>query len=278
MTVRVRVLGRADLEQAMALLTAHPVDNLFVLARVASQGIDRLRLGCDVYGAERDGELYALCHAGSNVVPINADQVAVEQFAQKLGGRRVSSSIMGRADQVRPLWETLSRQFGTEWSRVRELRPRQPLMVIDHEPLVESDPRVERVTMTHFDAYFDAAVAMYTEEVGISPLDSGGSYRGYVRSLIKQGRAWGIIENGKVLFKSDVGSAFGPYCQIQGVWLSPELRGKGTSIPAMAAVVRGVAEHHPVQSLYVNDFNTRARRLYQTVGFRTVGEFATVLY
>ena len=31
-------------------------------------------------------------------------------------------------------------------------------------------------------------------------------------------------------------------------------------------------------SLYVNDYNTRARRLYQGLGFRTVGELATVLY
>jgi predicted GNAT family acetyltransferase len=31
-------------------------------------------------------------------------------------------------------------------------------------------------------------------------------------------------------------------------------------------------------SLYVNDFNTRARRAYQRVGFAPVGEFATILY
>ena len=31
-------------------------------------------------------------------------------------------------------------------------------------------------------------------------------------------------------------------------------------------------------SLYVNDYNVRARRLYERIGFRTVGELATVLY
>ena len=31
-------------------------------------------------------------------------------------------------------------------------------------------------------------------------------------------------------------------------------------------------------SLYVNDFNTRAIRAYERVGFTTVGAFATVLF
>lgn len=278
MGTRLRVLGPSDLDRAMAFLAERPVENLFVLSRVAAQGVDRLRLGCDMLGFERDGELTALCHAGSNVVPIGDDPDAIDHFVHRLGHRRRSTSIMGRADLVRPLWEGLGHLYGNSWRRVRELRPRQPLMVVEGEALVPGDPRVRRITMTDFEPYFEAAVAMYTEEVGVSPLGGGDSYRTYVRSLVVNGRAFGIVEDGRVLFKSDIGSVFGPYCQIQGVWLAPELRGQGVSIPAMAQVVNLVHPQHPVQSLYVNDFNTRARRLYQSVGFTVIGEFATVLY
>ncbi|MGA4669820.1 GNAT family N-acetyltransferase [Propionibacteriaceae bacterium Y1923] len=277
MRARVRVLGRSDLEQAMTLLNANPIENLFVLARVATHGLERLHLGCEVYGLEGDGQLRALVHAGSNVVPVNVDQDNVALFAQRIGPLRQASSIMGNAAQVRMLWEELSRR-GSSWSRVREVRARQPLMAISGDPLVEGDPRVRVVTMDDFRAYFTAAVAMYTEEVGVSPMESSGSYRRYMQELVSQGRAFGIIENGKVLFKADIGAVFGPLCQIQGVWLAPELRGQRVSVPAMAQVVRLAQPRYPVQSLYVNDFNTRARRLYHTVGFETVGEFATVLY
>ena len=34
----------------------------------------------------------------------------------------------------------------------------------------------------------------------------------------------------------------------------------------------------PVVSLYVNDYNTRARASYRRVGFREVGEYASVLF
>ncbi len=47
----------------------------------------------------------------------------------------------------------------------------------------------------------------------------------------------------------------------------------------MAAVVQYVRSHvAPSVSLYVNDYNLRAVRTYERVGFRTVGAFATVLF
>jgi hypothetical protein len=35
---------------------------------------------------------------------------------------------------------------------------------------------------------------------------------------------------------------------------------------------------HPTLSLYVNDFNEPAIALYERVGFRRAGEFATLLF
>jgi predicted GNAT family acetyltransferase len=47
----------------------------------------------------------------------------------------------------------------------------------------------------------------------------------------------------------------------------------------MAAVVElALRDIAPVVSLYVNDYNAAARSAYRRVGFREVGEFATVLF
>lgn len=263
----------------MALLGRRPVENLFVAARVHQSGLDPARLGCTVWGHVTDaGELTSLCHAGSNIVPVNASVQEWDAYAHAIGRRRVSAAIMGESSQVQGLWQALCDRWGEQWVNVRETRLSQPLMLIDREPDVALDPRVRRITMDDYAPYFEAAVAMYTEEVGVSPIDVTGSYHRYVRQLIGQGRAFGIVENGTVLYKSDVGSALGGTCQVQGVWLHPDLRGRGASIPAMASVVRLCREQWPAVSLYVNDFNLRARRLYEAVGFRTVGELATVLY
>lgn len=154
------------------------------------------------------------------------------------------------------------------------------MMALGSDPVVEADGRLQRIGPQHMDAYFEAAVRMYTEEVGVSPIVGGdpGPYRNYVRQVIETGRAFGILDQGRVIYKSDIGSAAQDVGQIQGVWLDPAYRGHGLATRAMAGVVRLAREEFDTLSLYVNSFNAPARATYRKVGFREVGEFATVLF
>ncbi|CAM5545876.1 N-acetyltransferase GCN5 OS=Streptomyces antimycoticus OX=68175 GN=SANT12839_067670 PE=4 SV=1 [Streptomyces antimycoticus] len=131
------------------------------------------------------------------------------------------------------------------------------------------------------DVIMPACVAMFTEEVGVSPLagDGGLLYQARVAELVTAGRSFARIENGRVVFKAEIGAATPHACQIQGVWVAPEHRGRGLSETGMAAVLRyALGEVAPVVSLYVNDFNTAARAAYRRVGFREVGAFMSVLF
>ena len=275
-----RSLTNDDLYAVVKLLLDRPVHNVFVSSRIRHLGLDPFVLGCQVWGYERDGELVALCHAGSNLVPVGCtDPEVLDAFAERCGPRRRSSSISGDAEAALGLWQALVRRWGDSWSTTREVRRCQPLMMMDTDPEVPGDPRVHEIGLDHLEAYFDSAVRMYTEEVGVSPLEpSAATYRGYVRSLITMRRAFGVVEDGRVIFKSDLGSVSGRHAQIQGVWLTPELRGQGLAVPLMAELVRLARRFTPTVSLYVNDYNTAAVRTYERVGFRRVGEFATVLY
>ncbi|SDS02142.1 GNAT family N-acetyltransferase [Microlunatus soli] len=276
----VRVLTAADQPDAVRLLASSPIDNVFVASRVRSAGLEARDLGCPIWGYEEDGRLRALCHAGSNLVPVGAGPAAVSAFAEYAGARRMCSSIIGPAEVAMELWHQLSTRWGSAWSQVREVRPHQPVLAMDTDPQVLPHPDVHPMTLEHWDAYYQSAVRMYTEEVGVSPLQGNpAGYRYYVRQLITSGRAFGVVDRtGKVIFKADLGSVSRGVTQVQGVWLDPSLRGRGLAPSMMAAVVqlaRGIA---PVVSLYVNDYNTPARATYARVGFRQAGEFATVLY
>lgn len=93
------------------------------------------------------------------------------------------------------------------------------------------------------------------------------------------GRSFARVDDGKVVFKAEIGAATARACQIQGVWVDPEFRGLGHSEAGMAAVVEyALRDVAPVVSLYVNDFNTAARAAYRRVGFREVGAFMSVLF
>lgn len=263
-----------------ALLQRDPVSHVFVAARVNAYGLEAWRLGCPIHGFFRAGELVSLCHQGANLVPVEADEEAIEGFVRALTGIRRCSSIVGPSDQALALWNRLSERWGRPWSQIRELRASQPMMALGSDPVVEADGRLQRIGPQHMDAYFEAAVRMYTEEVGVSPIVGGdpGPYRNYVRQVIETGRAFGILDQGRVIYKSDIGSAAQDVGQIQGVWLDPAYRGHGLATRAMAGVVRLAREEFDTLSLYVNSFNAPARATYRKVGFREVGEFATVLF
>jgi RimJ/RimL family protein N-acetyltransferase len=275
----VRVLTRADLADAVRIMSTNPVENAFVAARIRTAGIEQASLGCPIWGYETDGVLRSLCHAGSNLVPVNADSDAVAAYVDFAGPDRMCSSIIGPSETALELWRRLSERYGACWAEVREVRPHQPVMAIETDSPVTANSRVRRVTLEHWDAYYQAAVKMYTEEIGVSPLvGNPAGYRFYVRQLITSGRAFAMFDRDRVIFKADLGSVSANVSQVQGVWLDPELRGRGISAPAMAAVVRLARRMTPIVSLYVNDYNLPARASYARVGFTDVGEFATVLY
>lgn len=275
----VDILDPDDLREVVRLLMGNPVENVFVSARIRQGGLDAFTLGCPVWGYWEDNELVSLLHAGANFVPVNATPEAITAFAQYAGPTRRCSSIIGPSDVAIPLWHELINRWGSGWANAREVRACQPLMVIDDDPAVHPDERVQPISMDAIDPYFDAAVAMYTEEVGVSPVQGNpGPYRYYVRQLIEQGRAFGWSEGGRIRYKSDLGSVSGQVCQVQGVWLDPDLRGRGLAVPMMAQVVALARRQYPVVTLYVNDFNAPARATYRRVGFDEVGSFATILF
>jgi predicted GNAT family acetyltransferase len=122
---------------------------------------------------------------------------------------------------------------------------------------------------------------MFTEEVGVSPTasDGGAAYRARVAELIRAGRAFARIDDGRVVFKAEIGSVTPSACQVQGVWVAPDLRGRGLSVPGMAAVVNtALADVAPVVSLYVNDYNSAARAAYRRVGLTDCGTSMSVLF
>ncbi|MEU9013164.1 GNAT family N-acetyltransferase [Streptomyces sp. NPDC048479] len=274
-----RVLEPSDLGAALAILESEPVANAFVTSRVQAAGLDPWRLGGEMWGWYAGGRLRSLCYSGANLVPICATPEAVRAFADRARrtGRRCSS-IVGPAEPTAELWRLLE----PSWGPARDVRAQQPLMVTEQPPGdIEADPYVRRIRKDEIEVIMPACVAMFTEEVGISPMagDGGLLYQARVAELVGAGRSFARIDDGKVVFKAEIGAATGQACQIQGVWVAPEFRGRGLSETGMAAVLRyALQDVAPVVSLYVNDYNTAARAAYRRVGFREVGAFMSVLF
>lgn len=274
---RSRVLDESDRGLVDRLLGADPVTNCFVASRVEAGALDPAGVG-EIWGWPAHAPR-SLLHVGANIVPVDADDAALDAFAADIGRWRSFVAIVGPVEQAFGLWERLSEAWPHAYAQARVVRERQLLMSCAGPTLVPADPRLRPARAEDFESYFAGAVHMYREELEEDPLTTNPTgYRRYVRSLVDGRRAFAIVEDDRVIFKADLGAMSEQVGQVQGVWVAPELRGRGLSVPAMAGVTEAIHATGRTASLYVNDFNAPAIACYLRVGYEVVGELTTILF
>ncbi len=274
----IRTLDAEDTEALKLLAGQDPVANVFMLAHLRTAGTAAPTSGgAAIIGVFDDGNLVGACWTGANLVPVQLDPTFARAVAEAANssGRRYASAF-GPADAVLALHAELL-DLG---HKAHEVRPDQPLMVIDGRPSVSPNPALAPGNLADFDRILPACAAMFEEEVGYSPFLGGREfYSRRVEGLIRQGHSLVHLNDAhEVVFKAELGAVTSDVTQVQGVWMNPLFRGQGLSAGYMAAVVEYAQKIAPVTSLYVNGFNARARSTYERVGFRQVGTFATVLF
>lgn len=266
---QVRPLERQDEAIALEALDRNPVRDVFIASRILHDGALTSLGPSPLWGAFEDGELRGLLHVGPNLVPATDDEAACEALATAAGGLYPTRMVVGERQSVELLWSLI----GPSFPAPREVRRRQFVYAVDPDRLA-LDParapgRARLAERSDEDRVLRLSAAMYTEEMGENPMarDPDG-YRRRVRMLISRGWTYVYEAAGQLQFKMDVGCASNHTAQIQGVYVPPDLRGRGVGTTAMSACCDLAFDRHPNLSLYVNDFNTPAVAMYERIGFR----------
>ncbi len=265
---KVRPIGREDQPLALEALDRNPVRDVFIASRILHDGALTSLGPSPLWGAFDDGHLGGLLHVGPNLVPATEDDTACEALATAAGGLYPTRMVVGERHTVELLWSLI----GSSFPAPREVRRRQFVYAVDPDRLARdarARGRARLAERSDEDRVLKLSAAMYTEEMGENPMarDPDG-YRRRVRMLISRGWTYVYEAAGQLQFKMDVGCASTHTAQIQGVYVPPELRGRGVATTAMAACCDLAFDRHPNLSLYVNDFNSPAVALYERIGFR----------
>jgi len=262
------------------LLDEDPIVNAVLIARLAAaRSLDPDVIGGSLLAVRAPrGRLSAAAFHGGNLLPAGGRDADWQALAAHLATtRRVCTSVVGRADTVSAIWPVLEQSWGTP----RAIRHEQPLLALGRDEAALADTSEVRVMRREdVDSYLPAAAAMFSEELGISPFAgrSGSTYRRRIEGLVAARRALGILDrDGSVIFKADLAVLTRDTCQVQGVWVRPDLRGRGIGTSALAGVFAHALQLAPTVSLYVNDFNHVARAVYARLGMRQVATLSTVL-
>jgi len=263
-------LGPAHAGELSALIDREPVTNVYLRSE--------LRLGFDAgdwWGAFEHDELNSVVLGWSLVVPYIPELDAAAPLAQALAAGAQPRMVVGHRASVMALHNAFR-----PVRPARELRDPQPLLILDRGDLrcAPSD-NVRLSTRDDLEALIIAAAHMHREEMGIDPLAiDAPAWRMRMLSLIERRWSWIWTHDREVVFKAELSAWTPEVVQIQGVYTAPKYRNKGIAGAGLAAVCTQVFNEVPRCSLYVNQYNVIAQRVYERLGFRTADVFATVMY
>jgi len=192
--------------------------------------------------------------------------------------RRISArlqTVIGPREMVRSFWSEYARGSAVAplWrdQTLLELRARDLRYFV--EPLLEiAEP-------DDLDELYAMSLAMHEEEVGLAlPSHERDLFRRNVRARIDTGRLWLLRDplSGHITFKASVSTWSPDVAQVEGVYVPPWARKGGVARRALSEMLRRVFGDVDRVTLYTDDANTAALRLYTRLGFRSVAPWATI--
>ncbi len=226
---------------------------------------------------DRRGRVNGVVYYGAQLVIAADDEGVLDAFAIETRKHRGLRSFVGPKDAVDGLWARVERWH----AQPVIVRDEQPLYVLERGALragAADAAEVRRARPDDAELVAEHSGRMILGELGYDPRANRSGFTAAVRRAIANGVWWVYVVEGELRFQLNVGPRSAATAQLQGVWTPPEQRGKGYAKAALAAIARQLLTTEASLSLYVNGFNAPAIALYERLGFRRAGTFATYLF
>lgn len=267
-------LGAANARDALRYLARHPYETVFLswlieCGRTADYDMQLSR--------KADGTVDGVCLFGGDV-SLHGEPEAVATFAAY--GLTLPSTrlLVGPKRMADAYWADVKVRHAPP----TRVRVHQPHYVLDRSTLVgsRSDAPVGRAGRDELDEFARASAGMVGAEMEIVIDAKRPSFRARVEHMLGSGAWWRYRDpkSGELRFSCTTLARTPFAVQIEEVWTPPHVRGRGYATRGLAAICDVLLDEHPALCLFVNDFNTPAIALYERVGFRCIGEFASYLF
>ena len=275
-----RSLSDDDAGPALAFLRRDPMINVYLISRLLEE---RFVSATQTIEVRYNREIAMVASLATNVVmasdpeaPREITDAATAIIAERILTRMLPvRAIISPAPLVESLWRRLQSQLDPP----TVVRTSQPVYAISGR-FDFPDLRDARFsTMRDLDALVPACAAMHKEEVGIDPLerDSVG-YRERIRELVEKKRSVVRIMDGRIAAKCEFSAVTPDTVQLMGVWTHPSWRREGLGRALLREVCGHLARKGKSVTLFVNDFNRPAIALYESLGFRQIGENRALIW
>ena len=200
---------------------------------------------------------------------------AIQAFAAVARRENSTHLLMGEHNAVARFW----RHYAGNNQSPRLLCP---ILFLERREPFDQQTEVaglRAATSDDLEHVVQAQAAMALEISGVDPLkkDAAGFRERYLRRIEKQ-RVWVVIENDRLLFKTDIIADTPEASYIEGVYVRPEERGKGFGRQCLTSLGRILLDRAKAIYLFVENQDQRTKSFYFKLGFTVAGQYELLYF
>lgn len=281
MTVLISNLSDADVPEARAFLASNAETSMFLSSNLTNYGpslSDHLNSG-NFKLLKTDSEVqgvFCLTRRGNLLAETAGAIQHVPEILEACRSEPISiAGVVGEWRIADAIWQALLHE-----GQISEVlhTSREPLYRLDLDPSIHHVSTQSTITQLDPDD-FERWLLLnnaYLKEEGLPVQGSLEQRRAHFDERARSGHWWGLWDDGNLSAIGGLNAVHESTGQIGGVYTVPDQRRRGLATRLMMAVITGSMVSHELEKLilFTGDTNLAAQRLYESLGFERVGEFA----
>ena len=268
-------LSNGNEANVLSVLSNPSLTNVIMSGFIRDNGLDStLNRGCFYACHNQQNDLTGIALIGHTMLLETFADDAIQAFAALARKNPSPHLLMAEHNTVRQFWKNYS---------VSGEPPRliHPILFLQRHDQFKQPYSVEGLrlaTRNDLEQVVRAQAAMAFETSAVDPLtkDPNGFRERYLRRIEKN-RVWVLMKKERLIFKADVTAESSDVAYLEGVYVSPEERGKGIGRSCLQAIGHTLLHRKKAIFLFVAQENTRLQSFYFSLGF-TVGGHYDLLY
>lgn len=260
--------------ETLKFLAVRPIHTVFMASLISDNGMASPFNRGTFYGCRNaEGRLEAVALIGHATIIETESQECIEFIARYARSCSPTHLIRGEQEKVESFWNYFS-----DGERDARLICREYLLRRQTIPTnVDGVAGLRQATLDDLQMIVTVNAEMACQESGINPLakDSTGFLERSARR-IRQGRSWIWVENGRLVFKTDIIAQTRQAAYVEGVYVHPEKRGKGYGLRCVLQLTEYLLMRAGSVCLTVNEKFPQALSFYKRAGFDIASRYDTI--
>jgi predicted GNAT family acetyltransferase len=263
-----------DAAETLAFLASRPIHTVNLRGFIRDNGLNSSLNRGSFYGYRNAaGILEGVALIGHCTLLEARTDRALEALARQAQECSNTHMIMGERERIEEFWNYYSEEGQQKRLACREL-------LFELRSPIEAQPEVIELrlaTLYDLELVLPVQAAMAEEESGINPLmkDPEG-FRKRCARRIEQGRTWVLVEDGRLIFKTDVLAATPEVIYLEGIYVNTEDRAQGHGLRCLSQLSRTLLQQTEALCLLVNEQNSAAHAFYRKAGFEMTSTYDTI--